>query len=118
MCRGAPLGILLCLAGCQVLSRTGVGGLGFEGVGGLDSLNLSWSRGCEGAVAAIQCWFFILVAFLSIPFHTFFHALSLFSYFPGAMGIGCGDWLGGCVGMALLLLFTFSFSWARGGLES
>ena len=58
MCREAPLGILLYLARCQVLSR--------EGVVGLVSLNLSWSRGCEGVVAASQYWFFTIVDFLSI----------------------------------------------------
>ena len=50
-----PLGILTCLGRCHVLSRVGVGGL--------DSLDLSWSRGCEGVVAASQYWFFTIVDF-------------------------------------------------------
>ena len=36
----SSLGILLYLVRCKVLSR--------EGVGDLDSLDLSWSRGCKG----------------------------------------------------------------------
>ena len=36
----STLGVLTYIGRCDVLSR--------EGVGGLDSLDLSWSRGCEG----------------------------------------------------------------------